>query len=57
MRQHIAESLVRQRNERLLKPLAAKATIQQFEGFAFTIFSSSGKRDHGPYVRKIDPQP
>lgn len=57
MRQHIAESLVRQRNERLLKPLAAKATIQQFEGFAFTIFSSNGKRDHGPYVRKIDPQP
>lgn len=57
VRDQIAQVLVSQRNERLLKPLADKATIQQFEGYANTTFTIDGKRDHGPYVRKIDPQP
>jgi peptidyl-prolyl cis-trans isomerase C len=57
VRDPIAQSLIRQRDMRLLKPLAEKATIQQFEGYAPTTINANGERDHGPYVRKIDPQP
>lgn len=57
MRDQLAQSLLRQRNDRLLKPLAEKATIQQFEGYAPTTIRMNGEVDYGPYVRKIDPQP
>lgn len=53
----IAQSLMRQREMRLLKPLADKATIQQFEGYAPTTINAKGERDYGPYVRKVDAQP
>ena len=57
MRDQMAKSLMGQRNVQLLKPLAEKATIQQFEGYAPTTIKLNGEPDHGPYVRKIDPQP
>lgn len=57
VRDQIGRSLMGQRNERLLKPLAEKATIQQFEGYASTSIDLNGERNHGPYVRKVDAQP
>jgi len=56
VRDELARSVLRQRDARMMKPLADRASIQQFEGYANITINQNGERSFGPYVRKVEAQ-
>ena len=55
-RNDVVGSLRADRQKRFLRPLADKASIQQFEPFGLIRVSQTGEISYGPYVKKLDVQ-